>query len=96
MAFASTCLFGYVLDCYPHLNVEAFVAMNQRNFLAFGMSYVIEDWLVGSGPLDVFSVLGGAFLGCCALTVPLWILGKKARGWIGRTKWLTKVMSDYD
>lgn len=96
MAFASTCLFGYVLDCYPTLNAEAFVALNQRNFLAFGMTYVIEDWLADSGTLNVFVVLGSVLLTTCACTIPLWVFGKKCRSWIGRNEWLTKFMSDYN
>ncbi|KAH8703437.1 serine/threonine kinase 16 [Talaromyces proteolyticus] len=96
LAFTSTCLYGYVLDCYPTLNAEAFVALNLRNILAFGMSYVIEDWLVNSGVLNVFVVLGSIILATCSLTVPLWIFGKKCRSWTGRNKWLTEFMSDYD
>lgn len=37
LAFASTCVFGYVLDSYPHLAEEAFVAINTRNLLTFGL-----------------------------------------------------------
>ena len=55
LAFASTCVFGYVLvstnsirhckrllitnaqDCYPRLAEEAFVAINTRNLLTFGL-----------------------------------------------------------
>ena len=54
LAFASTCVFGYVLvshdyvcppvfcllcvqDCYPRLAEEAFVAINTRNILTFGL-----------------------------------------------------------
>lgn len=37
LAFASTCVFGYVLDCYPKLAEEAFVAINARNLLTFGL-----------------------------------------------------------
>jgi hypothetical protein len=96
LAFASTCLFGYVLDCYPKLNAEAFVALNQRNILAFGMSYVIEDWLANSGVLNVFVVLGSVFLATCVFTVPLWIFGKRCRSWIGSNEWLTEFMSDED
>jgi MFS family permease len=94
LAFASTCLYGYVLDCYPKLNAEAFVALNFRNFLAFGMSYVIQDWLVSAGTLNVFMVLGAVFLATCTTTIPLWIFGKKCRCWIARNEWLTKFMSD--
>lgn len=96
LAFASTCLFGYVLDCYPELSSEAFVALNMRNILAFGISYVIEDWLASSGALKVFETVGGVFLGTCAFAVPLWIFGKKVRRYIARNEWLTKFMSDYD
>lgn len=38
LAFASTCVFGYVLDCYPKLAEEAFVAINTRNLLTFGLA----------------------------------------------------------
>ena len=37
LAFASTCVFGYVLDSYPRLAEEAFVAINTRNLLTFGL-----------------------------------------------------------
>lgn len=37
LAFASTCVFGYVLDCYPRLAEEAFTAINTRNLLTFGL-----------------------------------------------------------
>lgn len=40
LAFASTCVFGYVIDSYPRLNEEAFVAINARNLLTFGLTYV--------------------------------------------------------
>lgn len=43
LAFASTCVFGYVLDSYPKLAEEAFVAINTRNLLTFGLvSYPVN------------------------------------------------------
>ena len=72
LAFASTCVFGYVIDCYPKLNEEAFVAINTRNLLTFGLTYFVNDWLAKDGPLLVFSVLGALFLFVCSLTLPLW------------------------
>ena len=41
LAFASTCVFGYVIDSYPKLNEEAFVAINARNLLTFGLTYAL-------------------------------------------------------
>jgi MFS family permease len=96
LAFASTCVFGYVIDSYPKLNEEAFVAINARNFLTFGLTYFVNDWLARDGALEVFCILGALFLFVCFLTVPLWIYGKKIRSWIGRNRWLNNYMRDYN
>ncbi|RMY88658.1 hypothetical protein D0862_10386 [Hortaea werneckii] len=94
LAFGSTCVFGYVLDCYPKLAEEAFVAINARNFLTFGLTYFVNDWLASDGPLEVFNVLGSCFLGVCLLTIPLWIFGKRIRSWVARNKFLDEFMRD--
>ncbi|KAI6836908.1 hypothetical protein KC332_g449 [Hortaea werneckii] len=94
LAFGSTCVFGYVLDCYPKLAEEAFVAINARNFLTFGLTYFVNNWLEKDGPLEVFNVLGSCFLGVCLLTIPLWIFGKKIRSWVARNKFLDDFMRD--
>jgi hypothetical protein len=72
LAFASTCVFGYVIDSYPKLNEEAFVAINARNLLTFGLTYFVNNWLAKDGALNVFCVLGSLFLFVCFLTIPLW------------------------
>ena len=72
LAFASTCVFGYVIDSYPKLNEEAFVAINARNLLTFGLTYFVVNWLVADGALKVFCILGALFLFVCFLTIPLW------------------------
>ncbi|KAF2276286.1 MFS general substrate transporter [Westerdykella ornata] len=94
LAFLSTCVFGYLLDCYPDLAEEAFVAINSRNLLTFGLTYFVNDWLAKDGPLKVFEVLGAAFLGVSFLTVPLWIWGKRVRGWIAEREFLNSFMKD--
>lgn len=72
LVFASTCVFGYVVDSYRTLNEEAFVAINARNLLTFGLTYFVNDWLAAQGPLVVFCILGSLFLAVCLLTIPLW------------------------
>jgi MFS family permease len=72
MAFLSTCVFGYVVDSYRKLNEEAFVAINARNILTFGLTYFVNTWLAEQGPLVVFCILGSLFLFVCFLTIPLW------------------------
>ncbi|KAK3934361.1 major facilitator superfamily domain-containing protein [Diplogelasinospora grovesii] len=94
LVFASTCVFGYVVDSYRALNEEAFVAINARNLLTFGLTYFVNDWLSEQGPLIVFSILGALFLAVCALTIPLWIWGKKFRSFTARNEWLQRFMDD--
>jgi hypothetical protein len=72
----------------------AFVAINARNLLTFGLTYFVNDWLVKDGVLAVFNVLGGCFIVVCGLTLPLWIFGKRLRGWIARNQALHKFMRD--
>jgi len=92
LAFANGCVFGYVIDSYDYLSEEAFVAINARNLLTFGLTYFVNNWLAKSGPLEVFNVLGGCFIAVCGLTVPLWIFGKKIRSLIARNDTLTRFM----
>ncbi|PSR77053.1 major facilitator superfamily domain-containing protein [Coniella lustricola] len=72
LVFGATCVFGYIIDSYRSHNEEAFVAINSRNLLTFGMTYFVNSWLAAQGTLVVFSMLGALFLFVCLLTVPLW------------------------
>ncbi|KAK2609966.1 hypothetical protein N8I77_003430 [Diaporthe amygdali] len=94
LVFAATCVFGYIIDAYRSHNEEAFVAINSRNLLTFGLTYFVNNWLAEQGPLVVFCILGALFLFVCSLTIPLWIYGKRIRSLIGRTQWLQKFMND--
>lgn len=72
LVFSSTCVFGYILDSYRKHNAEAFVAINSRNMLGFGITYLVTPWLAQDGPLKVFIILGIVFVSCSLLTIPLW------------------------
>jgi hypothetical protein len=41
--------------------LAAFVAINARNLLTFGLTYFVNDWVTREGPLNVFNVLGSTF-----------------------------------
>ena len=96
LAFASGCVFGYVIDAHANLAEEAFVAINARNFLTFGLTYFVVDWLLAVGTAEVFDILGALFLFVCALTIPLWVFGKRARGAIARNRFLNLFMADLE
>jgi hypothetical protein len=70
LAFASTCVFGYVIDQYPKLNEEAFVAITARNLLTLGLTYFVNNYMAKNGALEVFCILGAMFLFVCFLTIP--------------------------
>ena len=72
----------------------AFVAINSRNLLTFGLTYFVNDWLAKDGVLAVFNVLGSCFIGVCVLTVPLWVFGKRLRSLIARNHALNSFMRD--
>ncbi|KAL2867529.1 major facilitator superfamily domain-containing protein [Aspergillus lucknowensis] len=94
LAFVSTCVFGYIIDAYGHLGEEAFVAINARNFLSFGILYFVNPWLEKDGVLQVFVILGSLFVFTSLLTVPLWVYGKRIRARIHRIEWLEAYMKD--
>lgn len=55
---------SYALDAYRESSNELFI-MNMlfKNFMFYGISYVANDWVVRSGPMEVMSVCGGTSVG---------------------------------
>ncbi|KAK4222862.1 major facilitator superfamily domain-containing protein [Podospora fimiseda] len=94
LVFAATCVFGYIVDSYRELNEEAFVAINLRNLLTFGLTYFAVPWYQDQGALIVFSILGSLFVFVTLLTIPLWVFGKRFRSFTGRNEWLQRFMND--
>lgn len=70
------------------------MAINARNFLTFGLTYFVNDWLEKDGVLAVFNVLGSIFVVVNLLTIILWVYGKRIRGFIARNKALHKFMHE--
>ncbi|KAI0836676.1 MFS general substrate transporter [Hypoxylon sp. FL0890] len=94
LALSNASVFGYIIDSHKELSEEAFVAINARNLLTFGLTYFVNDWLARDGVLKVFNVLGGVFVAVNALTIPLWIFGKRLRSFIARNKALYQFMHE--
>ncbi|KAI1475163.1 MFS general substrate transporter [Daldinia eschscholtzii] len=94
LALSNASVFGYVIDAHKELSEEAFVAINARNILTFGLTYFVNDWLAKDGVLAVFNVLGSVFVAVNVLTIPLWIFGKRIRAYIARNKALHRFMHE--
>jgi hypothetical protein len=42
---------------------------------------LLNDWVAAWGPAKLFNVIGAIQLGICALSIPMWIFGKRMRAW---------------
>lgn len=83
----------YVVDCHREQAAEAFALMNfVKNFFAFGLTFYCNDWIAAQGVRDCFFVLGGITAACVLTTIPMYILGKKARSWTFRHRIITKIV----
>lgn len=50
---------GYLLDAYRELSSEVFImSMVSKNFLFYGYSFVVNNWVAEKGPAQMFDVFG--------------------------------------
>src|SRR5690606_21985176 len=78
--FCSTAMGTYMVDGYQAISVEVFIiGMIFKNFLFFGFTFFINDWIASCGPARMFNCIAGIQLGICALTIPMYIYGKRCR-----------------
>lgn len=87
-----TGLVVYVIDCHRRESSEAFAIMNfVKNLFAFGMTFYSNDWIEVQGVRDCFFVIGGITVAVSLTTIPMYIYGKKARGFISRHRVVSRV-----
>jgi len=84
---------SYLIDCIPEHSAQAFSSVNMTAALVvFAGSGPLVGWLETSGPLVVFSSLGAASVSIIVLGIPLYVFGKRIRGWYGRAEWAQKLL----
>jgi hypothetical protein len=76
---------SYGLDSFRHQSNEIFV-MNMlfKNFMFYGLSNFANNWVADSGPEQIMFVFGGTSLFLCVLAIPVYMFGKRLRGWWAR------------
>ncbi|KAK5444274.1 hypothetical protein LTS15_010389 [Exophiala xenobiotica] len=80
--FSAVCAGTYMVDAYRTLSVDVFIiSMVFKNFLYYGFSYILNNWVARQGPANFFYTVGGIQLGLTLFTVPLYFYGKKIRAW---------------
>ncbi|KAL2837822.1 major facilitator superfamily domain-containing protein [Aspergillus pseudodeflectus] len=71
---------SYAIDAFRDMSNEVLVANAMfKNFLFFGYSYFINDWIADQGAADPFYIFGGISAALIISTVPVYMLGKRYR-----------------
>ncbi|CZR56108.1 related to MFS transporter [Phialocephala subalpina] len=82
---------AYALDGYRDMSNEIFImGMLFKNFLLYGFTYFINNWLARAGPQQVFFVFGATGFGVMAGIPIMYVLGKKYRSYWCRHNLLEK------
>jgi hypothetical protein len=56
----TSCLLSYALDAYRDSSNEIFImGMFFKNFMFYGLSYFVNNWIEDDGPERVYDVFGG-------------------------------------
>ena len=73
----------YTVDSYRHYAGAALVTLNFSKNIFHGLvwSLFFPHWLEHDGSKIVFIAIGIIQMGCLLLTIPMYVLGKKARAW---------------
>lgn len=71
---------SYVVDAYPETGAEALVLINAgKNLVAFGISWIGNEWYAKQGLKDMFLELAGAQWGVLLFAIPLYFFGPALR-----------------
>ncbi|KAF2808831.1 MFS transporter-like protein [Mytilinidion resinicola] len=84
-----TGIVAYSNDACQHRAGEAFgIAMLVKSAFAFGLTFMLNDYLATHGALVFFFTWGGLTVGVTATTLPLYVYGKQIRAWAERKQML--------
>lgn len=78
----------------PTLTKPGFlVIMLTKSCMAYGLSYVVNDWLAQVGPIQFLAVMGAIVCGLCLGAIPMYVFGKRLRAFASDSKllgWTTR------
>ncbi|KAM5353733.1 hypothetical protein ACJ41O_000383 [Fusarium nematophilum] len=79
----ATGVITYVVDCHRDQSSEALAVVNfVKNMFAFGLVFYMNDWVEDHGVRSCFFSIGGITIACSLTAIPMYIFGKRARGWV--------------
>lgn len=89
---STTATTAYVLDAFRSMSSEVFIAgMSFKNFLFYGFSFFMNNWVATSGPQQVFYVWGGTAFAALLGVPVLYVFGKVYRSYWARSALLERL-----
>ncbi|KIW33224.1 uncharacterized protein PV07_00091 [Cladophialophora immunda] len=83
---------AYILDPYREMSSEIFIITRvMKNFLFFGFSFFINNWLARSGVKEVYYIFGATTFGIMIPLPILYVFGKRYRGYWSRHNLVKKL-----
>ncbi|KAK2748265.1 hypothetical protein FQN57_000923 [Myotisia sp. PD_48] len=75
----------YIVDAHRQIAIEAFTCLLVfKNMFSFLLTWYAYDWLLKSGPKQVFIIIASVEVGICLLSIPMYIFGKMNRSFFHR------------
>ncbi|KAE8349079.1 putative MFS transporter [Aspergillus coremiiformis] len=75
----------YIVDAHRQIAIESFTCMLIfKNMFSFILTFFAYDWLVSNGIKPAFLAISSIQMGICALSVPMYIFGKRNRSFFTR------------
>lgn len=80
MVMAAVCSAQYLLDAHRDLDIEIFTALIVfKNVFSFVLAYFAYTWVFSTGITRMFTIFGSIEMVICALSVPMYVFGKRNR-----------------
>jgi len=90
--FAGSACITYIFDSHGHTTTEAFVATSLfKSVFIFFATQFVPKWFERVGAIKCYNTLALLNLGFSALTIPMYIYGKRLRGIVTRNDKLMKL-----
>jgi hypothetical protein len=83
---------AYAIDAFRGMSNEIFVAnVMFKDFLFFGYSYFVNDWVASAGTAGPFYIFGAVSAGLLVTTIFTYIFGKRYRSFWYRHNLMEKL-----
>ncbi|KAE8163172.1 major facilitator superfamily domain-containing protein [Aspergillus tamarii] len=75
----------YIVDAHRQIAIESFTCMLIfKNIFSFILTFFAYEWLLSNGIKPAFLAISSIQMGICALSIPMYILGKRNRSFFTR------------